>query len=110
MARFRQWHLSGWPAILLAPVAIPIILLIVLAERLFGLRTTANLTARDVEGYLQDFLNESGGDWDWDDFTSVPITDPTLERIREEAANLDLPLTEDGLSKLRCLLEQVRAM
>src|SRR5258707_1029031 len=106
MARHRQWHLSGWPAFLLAPVAIPIILLIVLAERLFGLKTSADLTARDVEGYLQDFLDGNGGDWDWDDFTSIPITDPTLEGIREEAAWVELPLTEDGRATLRHLLDQ----
>jgi len=110
MARHRQWHISGWPAILLAPVAIPIILFVKLAERIFGLKTSADLTARDVEGYLRDFLDGTGGDWDWDDFTCIPITDPTLEGIREEAAGVELPLTEDGRATLRHLLQQVRAM
>ena len=82
MARHRQWHISGWPAILLAPLVIPVILLIVLAERLFGLKSSADLTARDVEGYLQDFLEGTGGDWDRDDFTSIKITDPSLDAIR----------------------------
>jgi hypothetical protein len=110
MARHRQWHVRGWPAILLAPFVIPIILLVILSERLFGIKSTADLTARDVEGYLQDFLEGGGGDWDWDDFTSIRITDPELDDIREEAAFVQLPLTEDGLAKLRELLERVRAM
>ena len=107
---FGRWHISGWPAILLAPIAIPIIMLIVFAEGIFGLKTSADLTARDVESYLKDFLDGSGGDWDWDDFTSIPITDPSLEAIREEAAWVELPLTEDGRATLCHLLEQVNAM
>jgi hypothetical protein len=95
---------------LLAPLAIPIILLIVLAERLFGLKTSADRTARDVEGYLRDFLEGTGGDWDWDDFTSVKITNPGLDAIRDEAASVSLPLTEGGRATLRDLLEQVRSM
>ena len=110
MARHRQWHLSGWPAVALAPFVIPIILLIILAERLFGLKSSSDLTPRDVETYLQDFLDGGGGDWDWDDFTSIPITDPALERIREEAAFVELPLTDEGRATLRQLLEKVRAM
>lgn len=69
-------------AILFAPLVIPVILLIILAERLFGLQTSADLTARHVEGYLQDFLDGTGGDRDWDDFISVKITDPSLAAIR----------------------------
>ncbi len=106
----RWLHISGWPAILLAPLVIPIILLIVLAERLFGLKTSADLTPRDVEAYLRDFLEGTGGDCDWDDFTSVKITDPSLDAIREEAAWVDLPLTDEGRATLNGLLEQVRAM
>lgn len=98
-----RWHISGWPAILLAPLAIPIILLMVLAERLFGLKTSADRSASDVEGYLRDFLEGCGGDWDWDDFTNIKITDPSLDAIREEAAWVDLPLTEGGRATLRDL-------
>ncbi len=107
---FFRWHVSGWPAILLAPLAIPIILLMVLAERLLGLKTSADRTARDVEGYLRDFLEGTGGDWNWDDFTSIKITDPRLDAIRDEAARVSLPLTEEGGATLRDLLKQVRSM
>ena len=106
----RRVHISGWPAILLAPLAVPVILLIRLAERLFGLKTSVDLTAQDVEGYLQGFLEGAGGDWDWDDFTSIPITDPTLEGFREIAALVPLPVDAEGEATLRRLLEQVRAL
>jgi hypothetical protein len=86
------------------------VLLVKLAERLFGLKTTADLTARDVEAYLHDFLEGGGGEWDWDDFTCIFITDPELDRIREEAAFVQVPLTNEGVATLRRLLERVRSM
>lgn len=110
MARHRQWHISGWPAVVLAPVAIVVALLVQLFVWLLGLKNSEDLTATDVLDYLEDFLDGRGGDWDWDDFTSIPITDQSLERIRLEAASVDLPLTEDGRATLRQLAEQVGAM
>lgn len=104
----RWLHISGWPAILLAPFAIPVILLIVAANRLFGLKTSTDLTAQQVEGYLTDFLQGTGGDWDWDDFTSIPIADPTLESVRAEAATVPLPLDVEGEATLQRLLAIVR--
>jgi len=105
-----RWHIGGWRAILLAPLVISIILLIALAERLFGLKTSADRTASDVEGYLRDSLEDTGRNWDWDDFTSIKITDPALDAIREEAAWVDLPLTDGGRATLNELLKQVRAL
>ncbi len=106
----RRVHISGWPAILLAPLAIPVILLIALAERVFGLKTSVDLTAQDVGTYLGDFLEGTGSDWDWDDFTSIPITDPTLEGFRKQAALVRLPLDAEGEATLRRLLAEVRAL
>jgi hypothetical protein len=48
--------------------------------------------------------------WDWDDFTSINITDQQLEAIREEASRVSLPLTESGRSRLRDVLKQVHSM
>lgn len=69
---------------------------------------TTDLTPTDVERYLEDFLDGRVGDWDWDDFTSIRITDPALDRIREEAASVALPLTEEGYPTLHQLLQRVR--
>lgn len=110
MARHRQIHISGWVAILLTPIAWPIALVAMLATRIGLLKGTTDLTADDVSGYIQDFLEGAGGEWDWDDFTSIPITDPSLDLIREEASYVQLPLTFEGENTLRGLLEQVRAM
>ena len=60
-----------------------------------------------MEGYLREFLEGTDGDWDWDDLTSVAITDPSLEAIREDASWVGLPLTEDGRALLSNLLESV---
>ena len=106
----RWLHISDWPAILLAPFAIPAILLIVAVERLFGLKTSLDLTAQEVERYLTDFLQGVGGDWDWDDFTSIPIADPTLESVRAEAATVPLPLDVEGEATLQRLLMIVREL
>jgi hypothetical protein len=107
---FGRWlHISGWTAILLAPLVIPIIVLLLLGERLLGLKSTAELTPEEVENYLQDFLDGCDGAWDWGDFTSIPITDPSLDAIREQAAYVQLTLEGHGRATLEQLLEQVRA-
>lgn len=104
----KRVHISGWRAVLLAPLAIPIILIITLAQRLLGLKTTVDLAAQEVEIYLRDFLEGTGRDWDWDDFTSIPITDKTLETFRVEAASVPLPLNAEGEATLQRLLQEVR--
>lgn len=107
MARHQQRHITGWPAVLLLPIALPVVLLVKLGEATGLLKATKDLNAEDVEAYLRDFLEERGGDWDWDDFTSIPISDPLLDSIREEAAGVEFPLTADGYLKLTALLQQV---
>jgi hypothetical protein len=46
------------------------------------------LTSSEVRQILVSFLDGSGRPWDWDDFTSVPIADLALDRIRERCAGL----------------------
>jgi len=46
------------------------------------------LTSSEVRKILVSFLDGSGGPWEWDDFTSVPIADSTLDSIRERCAGL----------------------
>jgi len=45
----------------------------------------ANRSAADVAKYLRDFLQNTGDEWDWDDFACVPIANPELESIRQKA-------------------------
>ena len=41
-----------------------------------------NLTKEEVVNIIEDFINDRGGQWDWDDFISIKLRDPELERIR----------------------------
>jgi len=70
--RSTDWHIAGWKAISLAPIALPLAILI----QLLPLKKTQDRTPEEVAGFLRDFAEGTGGEWDWDDFTSVPITDP----------------------------------
>jgi hypothetical protein len=107
--RSDDWHVSGWPAVLLAPIAIPIVLLINVAVNILGLKKTRDRTVAEVAGFIRDFIEGTGGEWDWDDFVSVPITNPELEKIRAEADSVMLPVDDDGFEKLKGLLKRVEA-
>ena len=42
---------------------------------------------QDVINIIQSFLDGMGGEWDWDDFISIPIKNNSfLETIRKECA------------------------
>lgn len=110
MGRHKQGHVTGWRAVVLAPVAIPALIIAMFVRKMLGKQSFAHLSTTDVERNLRGFLDGNGGEWDWDDFTSIPISDPALDRIRQEADAVDLPLTDRGEAKLRLLLERVRAM
>lgn len=69
-----------------------------------------NRSADEVAQYLRDFLHETGGQWDWDDFISIPIADPRLEDIRERAAALDLPMAEQDTAPLKALIAEAEAL
>jgi hypothetical protein len=94
--------IEGWAAVLLAPLALPIALI---AQMLPG-KKTVDRTAEEVAGYLRDFLEATGGEWDWDEFECVPITDPELDALRIQAA-LAAPPRPD-IPRLRKLLAQAQ--
>ncbi len=52
------------------------------------------------------FLNGFGSRTDWDDFTSGPLRDVELDRIRRCAAAIELPLDAEGRAVLQDLLDQ----
>jgi len=96
--------ISGWPAILLSPILFPVALI----AALLPFKKTKDRSATEVAGYLRDAIEGTGGDWDWDDFESVPITDRELDQIRHEAALAGLLGTD--LGKLRELLARAEAL
>jgi len=84
--RSQDWHISGWLAAALVPLVLPITLL----AKLLSTKKTRDRSAAEVAGFLRDFIDGSGGEWDWDDFTSVPITNQRLDNIRIEAGRIPL--------------------
>jgi hypothetical protein len=48
-------------------------------------------SAAEVVRYLREFIDGTGGEWDWDEFESIPIADPALESIRTRAAQAGPP-------------------
>jgi hypothetical protein len=100
MQRSSGVAITGWAAILLAPIAIPIAMI----AGLWPGKKTVDRTPDDVIGFLRDFLEGAGGDWDWDEFESVPITDPELDALRRRAARAAPPSPD--LNLLRGLLAE----
>jgi len=58
----------------------------------------AKMSKVDVARCIQDFLDGTGGPWDWDEFICVPLRDPALEAVRRQCASLPgrFPPTESG--------------
>jgi hypothetical protein len=88
----------------LATVAIgaAVIIAFILAARSAG-RHGVVLSRDEVARYIEDFLDGRADYRDWDEFTSMRIRDPDLDRIRQSCiGNETNPLV------LRALLEEVR--
>ena len=75
---------------------------VVLAARAAG-RVGVALSREEVAQYIENLLDGRGDYRDWDEFTSIRIRDPDLDRIRQSCiGNESNPLV------LRALLEEVR--
>jgi hypothetical protein len=74
------------------------------------LNLKAKLSATDVAKSLRDHIEGTGADWDWDDFTSVPIANSQLDDIRRRAAAVTGPLTEESVIVLRELLIEAEGL
>jgi len=59
--------------------------------------------AAHVAKTIAAFLDGTGGEWDWDDFTSFRLRDPTLDNVRKRALAVHLPVDGDGEAVLRGL-------
>ena len=90
--------------IFIVPVAIIAKLLVMPFER------PISITIDEVLIYLNDFMNDSGDAYSWDDFISIPIKNPDLEGIRRQAIHIPLPLTEEGKVMLMKLISETEAL
>ena len=77
-----------------------------------------NREPAEVARYIQDFIDQSGGEWDWDDFTSIAISDPHLDEIRLRCGTIqdEFPPTQEGewcapegLAALREIVSELNA-
>jgi hypothetical protein len=61
--------------------------------------------------YLEKFIAGTEGPWDWDDFSSIPLTNPKLENIRERACDFG-PWARDyvDVAAFEELLKEARAL
>ena len=76
------------------------------------------LGKEEVARYLEDLINGTGTEWDWDDFTSgMSLDDEYLETIRRRVANLgrEFPTdkrhkwaNEQGLDVIRAYIKELR--
>ena len=94
----------------LLPFIIPVMIIVIPLLNLFGLNKK-KATPDYVISYLEKFIAGEDGDRDWDDFSSIPLTDPQLENIRQRACDAG-PWTALGMdiSVLQQLLEEARAL
>jgi hypothetical protein len=53
----------------------------------------------DVVRIISDFVDGKSGEWDWDDFTSCPLKDPELDKVRRECTGLETDI--EALKKIR---------
>ena len=93
---------------LLLIVAIPLALIAALVSTLFGLKEERS--AAEVATYLHNYIEGGGGEWDWDDFMSLPIADPQLDDIRLKAIEVTAPDTEEAPTVLRQLLSEAERL
>ncbi len=59
-----------------------------IVKRFFPHDGGIDLSKDDVTGIIQAMIDGNSQGWDWDDFTSIPINDPYLDRIRQRCAGL----------------------
>lgn len=91
-------------AVVLSILALPLVALL----SLFPSKNT--MSPEEAATYIRDCLEGGGGEWDWDDFTSIPLDDPLVDNIRRRALAVDLPLDEAGRAALRALLAELELL
>lgn len=96
--------------IIVLPVLLLVAVPVALVLKILGIGQKCDRSAEEVATYICSFIENTDDDYDWDDFTSVTITNPKLEAIRKQAADIPLPMNIEGLGKLKELLKQAEAL
>jgi hypothetical protein len=94
-----------------------VILIVLIAIALKSSETQFSATHADVAKEIENFINGTGKEHDWDDFLHWSISDPFLEKVRKKCEDVydEYPATEkghycssEGLEVLRMLLDEVK--
>ncbi len=72
--------------LILLVILIPVILK--LLQRINIMPPFRKMTKGEVADTLEAFISGSSKDWDWDDFISLRLQDPELDKIQKECAVL----------------------
>jgi len=76
------------------------------------------MTREEIANTIEGFVNGTGSQWDWDDFTSIRLKDPELEAIREKCVSIrdEYPpsdphayCSEAGLEVMRSIVADLRS-
>jgi hypothetical protein len=109
----------GW-VVAIAPVIALTSLLVLVSlplQRLMAWRAGPRMSRGQLASVLESLAEGTAGPWDWDDFLSVPIGDPDLDRIRLRCSRLDEEFPPDepgrycgegGLAVLRQFVAELR--
>jgi len=69
-------------------------------------RPKRRLSRQDVVQIIDHFLSGKGGPYDWDDFLTLPISDSSLDQVRQRCANVDWT-SETGKESIRQILDEL---
>jgi hypothetical protein len=108
-----------WAVLMVPVVAIfsIIVLLSLPLQKWLARRAGPRMSRAAVASTIESFLEGAGGPWDWDEFLSVPIGEPDLDKIRLRCAHLGEEFPPDrsgrfcgegGIQVLRELVSQLR--
>ena len=76
------------------------------------------MTREEIANTIEGFVNRTGSQWDWDDFTSIRLKDPELEAIRQRCVSIpdQFPsadphdyCSEAGLQEMRRIVADLRS-
>ena len=75
-------------------------------------------TAEEVANTIDGFVNGTGNQWAWDEFTSIRLDDPDLDEIRKKVVALPTEFppsnpraycSDAGKERLRQIVQDLRA-
>lgn len=105
LSEYNHWQLLGpYDGLAVAIIAVVFFFLVIRPNLIKtpSRKQEALYAARSI----RKFLDGSGGVWDWDDFTSLSLADPTVDAIRRRAAAVILPVGDNEKPALAALADE----